>query len=504
MDVGSNSLHMVVAQVDAAGGVTVLWRAREMVGLGRMSFPSRRLSREAIERAMVTLRRFSREAKRWQCEKWIGVATSAVREATNGGVFIARVRRELGVHVRVISAREEARLIYLGVRQAIDLSAGPHLIVDIGGGSAEFIVASGEGPLMLESRKLGAARMTAQYVKSDPVNERELKSLRAHYGTQLSPLMAEAARHKPTRFIGTSGAMENLVALCARPEDVAGVTTLRAVDLDRLVETLTTSSSADRAKMRGLDDKRRDQILAAAVLVQEVFRRTDVQELQLCRSALREGILADYLARHRPELETLSQAPDPRRRAVLDLGRRCHWHREHAEQVAILCIRLFDQLQPLHGLGDDARELIAYGALLHDIGSLIERSGHHKHSAYLIKHNGLAPLTDEEVQTVAAIARYHRKTLPTVKHHPFRKLSERARRITQVGAALLRVADGLDRTNGGVVHGLRCRVLPDCVQLRVDARGDAELEIWSAQARSKLFEKVFGRRLVVRPVTRKG
>src|SRR5436190_4704805 len=169
IDVGSNSLHMIVAQTGVDGAVTTLWRAKEMVGLGRMSFPSRRLSREAIDQAILALRRFQQEAYTRHCEKIVAVATSAVREATNGGDFIQRAWRELGIKVRVVSARDEARLIYLGVRHAADLKGGPHLIVDIGGGSVEFIVADEHKPLLLESRKLGAARMTAQFVRSDPI-----------------------------------------------------------------------------------------------------------------------------------------------------------------------------------------------------------------------------------------------------------------------------------------------------------------------------------------------
>src|SRR5512133_1669858 len=168
IDVGSNSLHMVIAQVDADGGATNLWRLKEMVGLGRNSFPSHHLSQEAMDRALLALKRFGQTALRRGCEKIVAVATSAVREAENGGDFIERARREAGVNVRVVSAKEEARLIYVGVRHAMDFAGGPHLIIDLGGGSVEFIVADGKQPLLLESRKVGAARMTAKFVHSDP------------------------------------------------------------------------------------------------------------------------------------------------------------------------------------------------------------------------------------------------------------------------------------------------------------------------------------------------
>src|SRR3954463_8616151 len=195
IDVGSNSIHMVIAQTDADGGMTTLWRLKEMVGLGRISFPSRRLTYEAMDRATETLRRFQEEAIRRQCERVVAVSTSAVREAENGGDFVQRTRRELGLHVRVISAREEARLIYLGVRHEMDLE-GPHLMFDVGGGSVEFIVGDAERALLLESRKLGAARMTAKFVKSDPISGDELKALLAHYDEELESLVETIKSHK--------------------------------------------------------------------------------------------------------------------------------------------------------------------------------------------------------------------------------------------------------------------------------------------------------------------
>ena len=497
VDVGSNSIHMIIAQVDAGGGVSVLWRAREMVGLGRSSFPSHRLAKQAMDRARLTLRRFADEAQRWQCEEVVAVATSAVREAENGGEFIEQVRRELGIHVRVVSARDEARLIYLGVRHALDLDARPHLILDLGGGSVEFIVGDGEKPMLLESRKLGAARMTARFVKSDPVEAKELKALLAHYDMELTGVLEEVKRYKPVRVIGTSGALENLTAMCATSGNGENAV-LKREALEHVVETLVESNTDDRAAMRGLDDKRRDQILAAAVLIAELFRRLDVDQIHLCSSALREGILVDYLARHRPELEIRRQVANPRRRAILDLGRRSHWQREHSEQVARLCVRLFDLLRPLHGLGREERELIEYGALLHDIGAVIGRDKHHKHSMYLILNGDLQPFSRREVRTIANIARYHRKSFPTIRHREFARLPRRLRRTVRVGAALLRVADGLDRTNCSVVDDVTTRTRPDRVDVLVDSRGDAELELWSAASRSKLFERVFDRPIYFR------
>jgi exopolyphosphatase/guanosine-5'-triphosphate,3'-diphosphate pyrophosphatase len=501
IDVGSNSLHMIVAQIGVDGAVSTLWRAKEMVGLGRMSFPSHRLSRESMDQAILALRRFQQEAYTRHCEKVVGVATSAVREATNGGDFILRARRELGINIRVVSARDEARLIYLGVRHAADLTGGPHLIVDIGGGSVEFIVADEHRPLLLESRKLGAARMTAQFVKSDPIHVDELERLLKHYEQELDPLVAAIQAHRPTHALGTSGTLENLAAMTGSTGDaVAGIPALIEPDkLSRLVGKLIESRARDREKLEGLDEQRRPQIIAGALLANEVMRRLGLKGIELCRSALREGILVEYLARHQPDLAVRRQIPDPRRRSVLGLARRCNWEQPHAEHVTALCLQLFDQLGHVHRLGPKERELIEFGSLLHDIGWHIAGKKHHHHSMYLILHGNLKGFDAEEVRVIANVARYHRKALPDNGHEPFAKLSSRGKRVVRVGAALLRIADGLDRSHNQVVSGVRCRAAAGEVRVTLETRGDPALEIWAAKRKRDGFEELFDRSVTFRP-----
>ena len=496
IDVGSNSIHMIVAQAAADGGVTTLWRVKEMVGLGRGSFPARRLPNALMDRAVETLRRFKLAARRRQCEKVIAVATSAVREAENGGDFIERARSELGINIRVVSAREEARLIYLGVRERVDLAGGPHFITDIGGGSTEFVVADEHRAVLLESRKLGAARMTARYIKSDPVDAKEIKNLLAHYALELGPLCEQIVALKPVKAIGTSGTLENLSAmsggLSAKSEDGFCGVIVRA-RLKRVVAEQLESRTKDRAKMKGLDSQRQDQIIAGALLAAELMERIDVKEIHITNSALREGILADYLEKHLPELVIRRQVPDPRRRSVLDLARRCDWHQLHAEHVAKLALQLFDQLKGIHNLDAKARELIEYGALLHDIGWHIAGNKHHKHSMYLVLNGDLKVFTDEETQVIANIARYHRKSDPSIKHESFAVLSNEARQIVRVGSALLRLADGLDRSHCRVITEMKCRVLRSGVDVRIEGKGDAELDIWGARRKMGLFAEVFQR-----------
>ena len=506
VDVGSNSIHMVVAQIDPDGGVTTLWRLKEPTGLGRLTFPSRRISVDAMGRALATLARFKHAARSKSAEKVVAVATSAVREATNGGDLIERARRELGLPIRVVSAREEARLIYLGIRHGGcfgDAPDEPRLAVDIGGGSVEFIVGTTERAMLLESRKLGAARMTARFVKSDPPTKEEIEKLRSHYDRELTPLVEQIAAIGPTALVGTSGTLENIARLCGSPSaGDNGTPATPQIDLkklDKLAERLLKTTSEQRAAMPDLDDGRKDQIVAGVLLVQSLMHKLREagghKRMGICGSALREGILMDYVHRKQPSMRVRREVPDPRRRSVLDLCRRCEWHKGHSEQVTRLTLRLFDELRELHDLGQADREMIEYAALMHDVGWHIGRKKHHKHSAYLIRHGKLRDFSPEEVLTMANIARYHRKALPKKSHELYAKLAGRSRRVVDVGASLLRIADGLDRSHGEVVRDVSAKVRPGQITLSLDVRGDAELEVWGARRKADLAERTFERKV---------
>ena len=493
IDVGSNSVHMIVAQVDGDGGVTTLWRMKEMVGLGRISFPAKVLSPEAMDRAVASLNRMKQAAQQRQCEKIVAVATSAIREAANGGELIERIRNELRLHVRVVSAREEARLIYLGVRGALDLGKKPHLMIDIGGGSVEFIVGDATDAVLLESRKLGAARMSAQFIKSDPISTAELAALHKHYDAELTSLAEKILPLKPIKCLGTSGTLENIADLCG-DVDKAGDRSrvIERAKLEKLEAKLIKSSSADRARLRGLDDQRKDQIVAGVTLVGQFMRTMNLDQIELCGAALREGILNDYLARHVPDMQVRRTVPDPRRREVLDLARRALWNEPHSTHVAKLTLKLFDDLRPLHALGDHARELIEYAAMLHDIGWHIGADDHHKHSEYLIEHGRLRAFAENEIAIIAQIARFHRKRAPDKKRHKrFAALGGQDRRIVEVGASLLRIADSLDRSHAAGVQGVRCRIDQGRVTVVVTANADIQLELWAARKKREMFEQVF-------------
>src|SRR5204863_7634002 len=224
------------------------------------------------------------------------------------------------------------------------------------------------------------------------------------------PLCEHIAAMKPVACIGTSGTLENIAAMCAADAGSNGQGEAKPVMIERgpfekLLNRLIESDTKDRSKMPGLDDQRKDQIVAGAVLVGELFQRLNLKRIRLCDAALREGILLDYLNKNAPKLRIRREVPEPRRRSIINLARKYHWHQTHSEQVTMLCLRLFDELRPLHKLGSLERELIEYGSLLHDIGWHIAKKAHHKHSQYLISHGELKEFTAEEIEIIANIAR---------------------------------------------------------------------------------------------------
>ncbi|MBI4002389.1 MAG: HD domain-containing protein, partial [Nitrospira defluvii] len=215
-------------------------------------------------------------------------------------------------------------------------------------------------------------------------------------------------------------------------------------------------------------------------------------ELTICDKAIREGIIYDFIQRHHEGIQAERDIPDVRKRNILFLARRCHVSETHALHVAGLALRLFDQTKPLHGFGQREREWLEFAAILHDIGYLINSRQHHKHAYYLIKNSDLSGFTADEIDLVANIARYHRRAVPHRKHDEFIALPEGTQRIVKVLSALLRIADGLDRSQFSVVQSVDVK-LGKTVIMALQVSGDAELEIWAARGRSDLFENVFKR-----------
>ncbi len=502
IDVGTNSIHLVMVEISPDGDFRILGRDKEMVQLGKGGFADHMLTTRAMNDGIAALKRFAKMARLKNIARLKLVATSAVREARNGGVFVSRVREQLGLDLHVVSPEEEARLIYLAVRHAIDLGTGSNVIADIGGGSLEVVIGDRNRANALYSMKLGASRLGEVFLHSDPPTAGELKALRHHIERNLASLADRGGLRRPCRCIVTSGTVQNLATICAYrrgAQEIEPVTQLRIErsELKGLIADLSEMNRDDRAGIPGMDARRIDSVLPAAVLLHALMRTFDVSVAEYCDMALREGVILDHIARHRAGLRARATWPDPRTRSVLYLGERCVYRREHAEQVARLALSLFDQLAPLHGLDVRYRDLLKYACLLHDTGYLISHKSHHKHSYYLIRNGGLQGFSEAEIEVIANVARYHRKGRPKEAHYSYQNLDRKDRPAVRRLIPLIRLANALDRTHYSVVDTVVCAVAGGRVTLRVRVRKDAELELWTAALHGRTFEKEYGMPIVI-------
>lgn len=497
IDIGTNSVHMIVVRVRPDFSFEVIDREKEMVRLGAGGLDGRRLTREAMQGALQALSKFERLARSHQVDEILAAATSATREAENGGDFLRDIEAHTGIRPRVITGTEEARLIHRAAVYGIDTPT-PAVVIDIGGGSVEVTLGAGDQVRFARSFKMGVIRLSERFVTSDPLAGRDERKLVKHIGELVDRYLAHVVGSGFSRVIGTSGTILSVGAVASALDTGTVPTELRnlrvpAKAIRRLRKLVCTQTLDQRLTLPGLDPRRADLIVAGTVLVDTLLRTLDADEITLCDLALREGLVLDFIQRNRRHIRQVDEVPDVRRRSVLELGERCGWEAEHAQQVARLALTLFDALRGRHGLGDREREWLEYAALLHDVGTHISFERHHRHSYYLIRNGDLRGFEPTEIAVIALAARYHRRAEPAKDHEGYRELSGSLRRVVRTLGAILRMSESLDRSRHGLVREVGVSVTGDAVILDVQTRGDAELEIWAAQRQRGPLEAVLDR-----------
>jgi exopolyphosphatase/guanosine-5'-triphosphate,3'-diphosphate pyrophosphatase len=494
IDIGTNSVHMIVVQVRPDLSFEVIDREKDMVRLGAGGLDGRSLTPTAMTAALQTLAKFRRIADSHKVEEIVAAATSATREADNGGDFIAEVERQTGIRIKVISGTEEARLIHLAAGYGVDVGGNVATVIDIGGGSVEVTLGTATQLTTAKSFKTGVIRLTEAFVTSDPLAGRDERRLVKHLNKVMGPYLDEVARRGFDRAIGTSGTILSLGALAAADEGRAAdeVRNLRvgAKAIRRVRKRIVSADIEERLAMPGLDPRRADLSVAGSILLDTILRRLGAEDLTLCDLALREGLVLDYIHRNSARIRKAERYPDVRRRSIIELGERCGYWSEHAQQVARLALSIFDQTRSTHGLTEREREWLEFGALLHDIGVHISYERHHRHSYYLIKNGDLRGFTPEEIEVIALIARYHRQATPKKSHEGYGDLSGSLRRTVRTLAAMVRLAEGLDRSHAQVLTGLDLYPRGDDYLARLKAAGDAELELWAAGRHAAPLEAV--------------
>jgi exopolyphosphatase/guanosine-5'-triphosphate,3'-diphosphate pyrophosphatase len=465
IDMGTNSFHMIVCQASPEKDhFEVLLKVKEAVPFFRRSLTAHYIDEPALRAAVRILRDMIKKARERGASTIVAVATSAVRESKNGEECLRNIRQELRIDARMVSGKEEARLIYLGVlfnlSPKIALPEQRFCIIDIGGGSTELIVADHSQIYFAESYKLGAARLTQRFFKRGLVTKELIKEMHDEVRGVLRPSSNGIVISGGFDvLIGTSGTISALAKLDRvsqgnAHEELSGWT----IDVDRLTDIVTYLETAalKGEKPKGVSTDRNETILAGSIVLLETMRSLKVKSLKFCTAALREGVVVDRFLQTGWLDGGLTLHRDPRSKSVHDLMEKYKGSFEHAQQVAYLSQLLFTQTRgKLHDHPEEVGHLLWSAAMLHDLGMYIGRNGHHKHSYYLIKHGGLLGHSEEEVAIIASIARYHRGSEPKVTHEAWYSIGVEDRNVVADLAAILRLAEALDRSHKQVIKDLR-------------------------------------------------
>ncbi len=496
IDIGTNSVHMIVVRVRPDLSYEVIDSEKAMVRLGAGGLDGRELTTEAMDAALQALTRFKRLAVAHQVDEILAAATSAVREARNGGEFLARIEEATGIRAGVIPGAEEARLIHQAAVYGVDVGSGRAVVIDIGGGSVEITLGTGTAVHAARSFKLGVIRLTERFVKSDPLSDRDEDRLNKHILDEIGGYCDELVAAGFDRVIGTSGTILSLGAMAVTvggilPSEVRNLR-VPAKQIRRLRKDLVGLGLVERRELPGMDPRRADLDVAGSVLLDAILKRLGADELTLCDLALRDGLVLDYIRTNTRHIAQTDQIPDVRRRSSVELAERCNYSPEHAQQVVTLALALFDQTRAAHGLSDREREWLEYAALMHDIGVHISYQRHHRHSHYLILNGDLRGFDPDEIAVIALIARYHRRGTPKKAHEEYAQLAPALRPAVKALASILRVAESLDRSHAQVVTRLELTTTANIAVITVTATGDAELELWAANRHIEPFAELLG------------
>ena len=495
IDVGSNAIRLATVEADSASVVRPLETMRVPVRLGREVFMNGRLAPTALSAACEALKKFRDVMDEQKIDRYHAVATSAVREAENGSLLVERARRESGIEVDVIEGAEEARLVRLAVIGRLSLRERRALMIDLGGGSTELSQVDRGNLRSSRSLPIGTVRLLEAFIGGGAVDPQGAELAREYIERQLRDALPDITAGSFDIVIGTGGNFDTLAQLCpgvpesardrqeARPSvDIAA---LRAI-----LPKIAALTPDERRAVWGLRPDRADVIAPAAEIVLGIARAFKIERIVAPGIGLKEGVLDELVEKHFDVWDYGGEAAATIESAMR-LGRRYAFDEAHGTLVARLSVDLFDQLRPLHRLGDRDRVLLHAAALLHDIGDFIRYEAHHRHSQYLLINSDIVGLSPRERAVVANVARYHRKSLPDPSHANFRDLDRDDRARVRASAAILRIADALDREHAAKVTAARAVLEKGRMRLHLTGTLQRQLEEWTVARKSELFREVF-------------
>jgi len=500
IDIGSNSIRILAAEANPSEPVRTLFAERQVARLGAGVFRDGRLSPASMDFACQILERMAAEYRKLNVLAVRAVGTSALRDATNRAEFLERASAILGTPVEVISGLEEARLVHLGVQMRWPQPKQRVLVMDIGGGSAQLIL-SDEGRMVEAfSKPLGALRLTEMFLRSDPADARELGRMQKYIQERIAGPVARFGPVKVDRMIATSSTAAAVV--CA----VNHVRRSRREQADRLPATAPqirqlfrdagARDLAGRSKITGIGPKRAEIIVAGVAVLNEVVQELRLHRLYYSAAGVRDGIIAD-LAHRKVGMEQ-SRLDADQRRVVRTLGQRYGVAALHVRKVAELASMLFQGFQPLHKLPLARGRALEAAAYLYNIGHYVNEVRHHRHSMYLVANSDLPGFDDREHLLIAALCRYHRKSMPQASHQTFQTLDPENKRAVMLLTPLLRLAVALDQSQEQRVERLETLIQEGSAEIRLYSDLDLDIEQWQAAQVADVFREVYGLTLTVR------
>jgi len=498
IDLGTNSVRLIVAEVDGPDGYRVLDDERRQTRLGHRLHETGRIDPETGQRTLDELERMQAIAEGFGVAELRAVGTAALRTAANGPAFVEAARDRFGLEIEVIDAEEEAELAMRSVRRNFPLGEGAAAIVDIGGGSMEVVFTTAGLVNEVHSMPLGAVVLTERYVDSDPINSADWRRLRSAIDAELERRIGKPPFPTPD-LIGSGGTFTAIASLAMHDRQgelgpVQGYSMTRG-EFDHQLRRLREAPLALRRRFPGLSSDRADIIVAGAAAVSRLAKRLDVGRILINDRGIRDGLLLEMISRQAPT----GGGPVDRLDAARGFARKCHSNTRHCEHVALLAGQLFDGLRETAGLAQADRDLLTAAALMHDVGYLVRHSGHHKHAYHLIRHSDLDGFSGYELELVANIARYHRRAHPSKRHENWRRVQPEDRDRVRRLAGILRLADGLDRTHAQTVRAVRVAdVTDEAVTVDISSGDDPWLEIGDARRKADLLADALGHAVELR------
>ncbi len=498
---GASAVRLIVAEVAPDQPIRIIEEASRGVLLGRDSFSGGSILPQTADATLAALDGFRHIVDGYKVKHIRAVATSAVREARNGELFLDRVRSRTGIPFEVINEAEESRLVYLAVRESLRghpalTDAEWTLLAEVGGGSTSLTLLSGGKPNRSGVYALGAVRLRQRLDLKRHSHDLQVALLKHSIATVITEIELEIPLGQVTQMVAIGGDVR-LAASQIQEQD--GGDGIREIPRETFlafcngVEPLDDESVVNRFRLPAVEA---ETLVPALLVYHALLGATAARRVIVSDATLRAGVLLDFIE---PEGQPADEDFERQVLASAEaVGQRFRFDRAHGVQVAMLATRLFNELREEHGLSDRERLLLQTASLLHDVGIYVSLRGHHKHSQYLLAASQIFGLSAEETAIVSNIARYHRGGMPQESHQPFIALDRNDRLLVTKLAAILRVANALDAEHLGKVRDLRLERTGKAWILELDATGEVTMEQMAATARTDMFVEVFGHSLVIR------